>query len=123
MRLLVALLALFPASVFADVFAYGLGPDTSCGLFIAANEGRKLNSHVTLHSDGVKYVSENESMYQWVRGLLTGVNWARDQQHQIQTDNPAIDLWLRNWCTKHPTSTLYAAVGAFVDETPGTPLK
>jgi hypothetical protein len=123
MRLLATLLILLPATAFADVFSYGVGPDTSCGQFVAANEGHKLNTHGVVQRDGVKYVSENEVMHQWVRGLLTGVNWARDTQHQIQTDNAAIDLWLRNWCNKNPTKSLYDATAAFIAETPGTPLK
>jgi hypothetical protein len=71
----------------------------------------------------VRYVSENEAMNEWALGVLTEVNVARDSGHQIQNDNAAIELWLRNWCTKHPTSTLFDAVDGFAVETPGIPIK
>jgi hypothetical protein len=107
-----------------SVFTLGMGSRTSCGQFIAATEGHKLNKSAMLKQDGTTFWSANALMLEWVYGALTAVNVVgRDQNHQIQNDNPAIELWLRNWCTKHPTSTLPDAVGAFVAATPGTPLK
>jgi hypothetical protein len=123
-RLLIALLILFPAVAAAEErFVYGMGSDTSCGQYIAANEGRKLISWGKVQQNGITYVSENRAMFEWVRGVLTGVNLARDSQHQIQTDNAALDLWFRNWCTKNPTKMLMDAISILVDETPGTPLR
>lgn len=132
MRLLLVFLLLFPTLVAADspaaadkqpIFALGMGSQTSCGQFIAASEGRTLNTHLEMHYNGVKYVSENEAMIQYAFGVLTGINFARDREHQIQHDNAAISLWLRNWCTKNPTSTLLDAISALAAQAPGTPLK
>jgi hypothetical protein len=124
MRLLAVLFLLAGAPAAAqEIIVYGMGGDTSCGQYIAANEGRKLTSWDKAQHNGITYVSENGVMFQWVRGVLTGVNRVRDLQHQIQTDNSAIDLWLRNWCTKNPTKMLMDAISIFIDETPGTPLK
>jgi hypothetical protein len=130
MRLLVALvlLILFPAVTAADDKAefrwvLGLGSGTSCGQYVAATNGHNVGTHTELQRSGVTFVSQNDAMIQYVYGVLTGVNWARDSQHQIQTDSAALDLWLRNWCNKRPTKGLQDAIVTFVGETPGTPLK
>jgi hypothetical protein len=99
-------------------FTFGLGTRTSCGQFIGAMEAHKL-----MQQDGVPHVGQRALMMEYVYGLLTGLNRSRDRAHQIMSDDAAIELWLRNWCAKHPTNSLLDAVGAFSAETPGRPLE
>jgi hypothetical protein len=60
---------------------------------------------------------------EYVYGFFTATNASRDENHQINIDNASIELWLRNCCTKNPTRRLLDAVDAFINETPGTPIK
>jgi hypothetical protein len=127
MRMIFVLLLVCPAIAAAgdtrSVFTRGTGGLTSCGQFIAVTEGYKLNTYTKLQQNGMTLVSENKAMFEYVQGVLTGINAARDDKHQIQNDNEAIDLWLRNWCNKNPTKSLFVAILTFASETPGTPLK
>ncbi len=124
MRALVAMLLLLPTTALAGrTYVLGSTYDTSCGQFIAATEGRKLGTSIQYESQGTKFISENGVMMEWVLGLLSGINLQRDAKHQIQNDPAAIELWLRNWCMKNPTSPLFFAVTAFAAATPGTPIK
>jgi hypothetical protein len=115
----VLLLQPIPAPAGDAIFTFGLGTRTGCGQFIAAMEAHKLMQQ----RDGVPYVGERALMMEYVYGLLTGLNLSRDRAHQIVNDNAAIELWLRNWCAKNPTNSLFDAVRAFSAETPGKPLE
>jgi len=118
---LLAALLLLPITTRGDeaIVSYGRGTSTDCGQFIAAMEAHK----VMQQRDGVPRVGERALVMEYVYGLLTGLNMSRDRAHQMITDNAAVELWLRNWCAKHPTNSLVDAVGAFSAETSGTPIK
>jgi len=123
MRTLLAVLLLLPASAVAQhkVATFGITSRTSCGQFVAALEGHPPNTFVVKQISGVNYWSEDALMMEYVFGFLTAVNVRRDHDHQIQSDNPSLVSWFRNWCTKNPTRRLLDAVDAFTTETPGAP--
>ena len=112
-----AVLLLLSVCVRADdaVHTFGRGTSTSCGQFIAAMVANK----VMQQADGVPHVSERALIMEYVDGLLTGVNLSRDRAHQMMDDNATVELWLRNWCAKHPSNNLLDAVSAFSAATPG----
>ena len=101
------------------IYTYGRGTSTTCGQFIGAMVSHKIMQQA---DDGVPRVSERALIMEYVDGLLTGLNLSRDRAHQIMEDHAAIELWLRNWCARHPTNNLFEAVRAFSAETPGSPL-
>ena len=37
-----------------------------------------------------------------------------NDRNSIQSDNAAIDVWIRKWCEQNPTKTLVEAASAFV---------
>jgi hypothetical protein len=125
-HVLVILLLLPATALGADekIFALGLGSQISCGRFVAETEGRKVGSYAHFEKGNVTYLSADGVMMQYVYGVLTGLNAARDSDHQITViDAAAIELWLRNWCTQNATSSLLDGVWAFANATPGTPVK
>jgi hypothetical protein len=65
------------------------------------------------------FTSENRVYQEWLLGFVSGFNRARatDPDQQVRNIDPAaMDLWMRNWCNKHPTSTVFEAASAFIDE-------
>ena len=51
----------------------------------------------------------------WLAGFLDAANlWVTNDRNSIQSDNAAIDVWIRKWCEQNPTKTLVEAASAFV---------
>ena len=51
----------------------------------------------------------------WLAGFLDATNlWVTNDRNSIQSDNAAIDVWIRKWCEQNPTKTLVEAASAFV---------
>lgn len=133
MRKVLCLLLLLPgASMGSDepsqpveIFILGIGFRASCGQFVAVTEGHKLSTRTEVTRDGAKYWNEGAVFMEYAYGLLTGINIARarDGQQQIRNDNAAIELWLRNWCTKNPKRDFFEAISSFAADTPGKALK
>ena len=101
------------------VFAIGSGTELSCGEFIAAigdlppGEHRKMNNAM-----GV-FVSEYKGYQEWLMGFMSGFNFAHagDEKQQVANiDIAGMDLWMRNWCNKHPTKLVFDGVDAFINE-------
>jgi hypothetical protein len=51
----------------------------------------------------------------WLGGFFTAMNWlVMDGANQFQSDDAAIDVWIRKWCDQNPTTkTLVEAASAF----------
>lgn len=69
-------------------------------------------------ADGRTLFDESAIYKNWLLGYLTAVNVMRDDSvmPSIELDNEAIDLWMRNWCNAHPTSSMFDGARAFVAE-------
>ena len=117
---------LLPATVRADesTVTFGRSGRTSCGQFIAAMVKHKVmqQDDGAPHPSGAALMSDRALMMEYVDGLLTGINLSRDPAHQIRSDDAALELWLQNWCGKHPSDSLVKAVVALSVETPRSPL-
>ena len=51
----------------------------------------------------------------WLAGFLDATNLrVTNDRNSIQSDNAAIDVWIRKWCEQNPTKTLVEAASAFV---------
>jgi hypothetical protein len=45
----------------------------------------------------------------------TATNWlVTNEPNGIQSDNAAIDVWIRKWCQQNPTKSLFQAAAEFV---------
>jgi hypothetical protein len=91
----------------------------SCGQFIATIDKHSPGTFLKT-ADG-KLVSENTGYQQWLMGFVSGFNAARAsdelQQRITETiDIAGIDLWMRNWCNKHPMQTVFDGAIALIDE-------
>jgi hypothetical protein len=61
-------------------------------------------------------LNEYARYQEWLGGFISGFNAVHEEKQQIRTDMAAIDLWLRNWCNKHPTKPVFDAAIAFINE-------
>ena len=84
-----------------------------------ARRRRKGKSQSIQTGDG-EMVGENVGYLQWMMGFVSGFNAAHadDVQRQVvrEFDVAGMDLWLRNWCNKHPTQKILHGASAFIDE-------
>jgi len=86
----------------------------SCGQFIAAIGDTKPGKSFTFERDGVTYWSENQTFLQFANGYITAMN-AIYPDKQIRLDPAAIELWLKNYCSKNPTDAFFVAVFKFTE--------
>jgi hypothetical protein len=102
----------------ADTAVIGMG-GFLCGQFIATigklPPGRmnKMQTH-----DG-DLVTENTGYVEWLAGFVSGFNFAQGGAQEMQViriDLAGMDLWMRNWCNKHPTQTVFEGGAAFIHE-------
>jgi len=101
----------------AEIFVLGQGT-ASCGQFIATIGNRPPGMMRSRRApDGDLLVSENAVYLAWLLGFVSGVNATAEEQQQIRQVDPAgLDLWMRNWCNKHPTQPVGEAVQLFLNE-------
>lgn len=92
---------------------YGVG-NQSCGAFIAATTGFGPGQVGTITNGSEKYYSLNALFNQWALAFVTAGNI--NKADNIDVDLPGIDLWVRNWCNRNPTSFFVNALVAFEKE-------
>jgi hypothetical protein len=121
---LILAMALLTADAHAETgqtFVIGAGNESSCGKFIAAisdlppGKYREVNG-----AKGSIFVSENKAYQEWLMGFVSGFNAAHagDLEQQITKIDPAgLDLWMRNWCNKYPTYSVFDGASKFIAET------
>jgi hypothetical protein len=93
----------------------GLGTD-SCGRLIAAVGSvppGKFRSRDT--ASGV-FVNEYAQYQEWLMGFVSGFNAMHEEEQQVSVDLAGLDLWMRNWCNKHPAQKVFHGALAFIDE-------
>jgi hypothetical protein len=106
---------------FANVGSVG---SNSCGKLIAAvgKYGFPGKKQVLDNTDYGRFVSENSEYQQWLLGFVSGFNAAHASEPDKQAtgiDQAGMDLWMRNWCNKNPTKTVFDGANAFIDEMRG----
>ena len=65
---------------------------------------------------GVTLDERKQSFIEFASGVLTGINLHRAKGNQIRVDPVALELSLKNHCTKNPTDYLAHAVFVFAGE-------
>jgi hypothetical protein len=98
----------------------------SCGKYLAAahghapGRGRFIN-----HPKEGRYFDEHVRFGAWFAGFLDATNFwmVLNQGNGIQTDDAALDVWIRKWCEKNPTKSLGEAAVAFILDQRGDYLK
>jgi hypothetical protein len=93
----------------------------SCGRFIATVDKHPPGTFLSLKRADGELFSENTGYQQWLMGFVSGFNTARAgeelQQRITNTlDVAGIDLWMRNWCNKHPTKDVADGAIALIAE-------
>jgi hypothetical protein len=97
--------------------AYVSAPGThSCGKYLAAVHGHAPGKGIGFNDRWRGQFSDDHTRYlDWLAGFLTATNWwVTNEPNGIQSDNAAIDVWIRKWCEQNPTKTLFDAASAFV---------
>jgi 3D (Asp-Asp-Asp) domain-containing protein len=118
-KIVVMFLYLFSGCAYAQVevgqaqwLVMGLG-SKSCGSYVLALSQNQTN--MALISDGQRYPTMAFAYGQWVDGFVSGTNLSRHAgAEQINVDPSGIDLWVDNYCKKHPAQTIVDAAGAFI---------
>ena len=49
-------------------------------------------------------------------GFVSGFNAMHEEEQQVSVDLAGLDLWMRNWCNKHPAQKVFHGALAFIDE-------
>ena len=95
----------------------------SCGQLIAAIGKLPPGKYETMTSRRGVFVSEYAQYLEWLGGFVSALNHAlvmRDQREkQLKIDSAGMELWMRNWCHKHPTKTVFYGATVFVEEMQG----
>jgi len=92
----------------------GVGGNT-CGAFIVASQGSPIGKAGKMQWDNKQWYTENELYVEWAYSFITSVILDQDMKDTDPVkDSPSFDLWLRNWCTQHPTNSFVDAVIAFL---------
>ncbi len=121
MRYIVTVAALIlsyaPTASYAQgVYVSGLGAH-SCGKYLAAVHGHPPGIGMGFNDPQRGRFSDDHSRYMaWLGGFFTAMNWlVMDGANQFQSDDAAIDVWIRKWCDQNPTTkTLIEAASAFI---------
>ena len=82
----------------------------SCGKFIGALGDLPPGKY----REKSGFVSENKAYTEWLMGFVMGYSAAHGGD--LKTDPAGLDLWMRNWCNKHPTQTVAQGAVAFITE-------
>ena len=101
----------------ADTYVIGSG-ELSCGRLLFAASGVDPGKYRTMNTADGLFVNEHAQYQEWLMGFVTGFNSAHaDLAQQIETiDLAGMDLWMRDWCNKHPTQPIFEGAIAFIDE-------
>jgi hypothetical protein len=103
-----------------DFVGLGAGQD-SCGRFIASIGNAPPGSYRSWNTAKGVLVSENKEYQEWLAGFISGINVmvatiGKEEQQVRPVDGAGLDLWMRNWCNKHPTNPVVEGAMAFVNE-------
>jgi hypothetical protein len=93
----------------------------SCGRFIASIGKHPPGGVTKMSTHDGDLVSENAEYLQWLEGFVSGYNAVvshigQEEQQVKQVDTAGLDLWMRNWCNKHPTQLVGEAAQLFINE-------
>jgi hypothetical protein len=96
-------------------FVIGAGHD-SCGQFIATIGKHAPGMMGVMPTGDGDFVSKNAEYQQWLLGFVSGFNVAHpDEQKQVRgIDLAGMDLWMRNWCNKNLTQTVFEGASVFI---------
>jgi hypothetical protein len=118
-KALVLAVVLISGTAHADeILVIGAGQKT-CGSFISAVGDAPPGQFPLVNTRHGEFDGELRNYQSWLMGFATGVNaeQAENQGQQIfKVDIAAIDLWMRNWCNRHPTQTVFEGALAFRTE-------
>jgi hypothetical protein len=90
--------------------------NNSCGKYLAAVHGHAPGAGKGFNDRWQGQFSDDHTLYMaWLGGFFSAMNvYVLDQPNEIQSDNAAIDVWIRKWCEQNPTKQLIDAASAFV---------
>ena len=93
---------------------YGYGSHT-CGAFIGASAGFPVGKFSDFDRNNHHYISDNILYLEWALAFITAISVTHPGiKDDVIKDSNSLDLWLRNWCTAHPTDQFEFAVLKFL---------
>jgi hypothetical protein len=98
--------------------SYGMGSN-SCGQYLAAVYGHAPATYGVVDVGGAKFFDQHALYKEWLLGFITATNmWSvtAGTGSNIQTDPPAIDVWMRKWCEQNPTKRVSEAAWEFTQD-------
>jgi hypothetical protein len=101
----------------------------SCGKLIASIGKAPLGSHSEMNTGAGIFIDEHTQYQEWLMGFVTGYNFAYSSpadeppsKQVTEIDQAGADLWMRNWCNKHPTQTVFQGASALRQRASGSAL-
>jgi hypothetical protein len=88
----------------------------SCGQFIAAIGDAPPGRFRGMNTAKGVIVSENARYQEWLAGFVSGFNASHNGDQLTKIDPAGMDLWMRNWCNKHPTEMVFDGAVTFINE-------
>jgi hypothetical protein len=87
----------------------------SCSKYLAAVQGHAPGKGRLINRPEGQFTDEHFRYAEWLTGFFSATNWwVMDEPNQIQTDEAAMDVWIRKWCERNPTKALIEAASAIV---------
>src|SRR5262245_13640870 len=81
----------------------------SCGKYLSAAHNQAPGGYRNFTGpEGEQLVTLHGLYLEWLLGFITATNFSMSAGtgNNIQTDAPAIDVWVRKWCEQNPTRTI-----------------
>ena len=121
MRYIVTVAALIlscaPTASYAQQANVSAPGSHSCGKYLEAVHGHAAGAGRQIEHPQEGRFSDDHTLYMaWLEGFFTATNlWVLNEPNvRIKSDDAAIDVWIRKWCEKNPTKTLFQAAAEFV---------
>jgi hypothetical protein len=96
----------------------GAGYD-SCGQLIAAVGDAPPGKFKKRNTATGVLLNEYARYQEWLGGFISGFNAVHEEKQQISIDMAGIDLWMRNWCNKNPTKSVFYGASVLINELQG----
>lgn len=102
-RVLASIILLSTSLSASAYYIWGTGED-SCSEYIGAIGEYRHRGNPTDHRAHIN----------WIKGFITGINWAKDSDVAKDLDEEAVANWVDGYCRENLSSTVAEAAAALV---------
>ena len=99
-------------------YSMGIGK-SSCQKYMDASKDLEADHFRTLLKEGRTFMSENDIYDEYIRGVVSGINYASAESGRhpvIRPTSVEVITWMRSWCGSHPDTTVINAVLSYLLE-------